>query len=203
MSLLAAVLCLAASTAEVTAPTRPTEPTGGSSIAQLLDDELDDDMAALPLDVLEVYTAPPTKRPNEEPTSEQQAKRRQDSAAGATERAMEAASSDDSQQADSEFAEYEQYNTAELLRLPEWGGCAASSDLESAEVQREMRRRCRQHTTTAYRTRRHCCSLAHSLTHSPLCCVRHRMRVCSDSLLYDTVVWELPLGCAVRLGRLR
>ena len=113
----------------------PTEqPDGSSNLSHLLDDGLDDDMAALPLDSLDsldTYHISSSKRANEQPASEQPVKQAKlDEAAAGSAVAMTAPI---------EFAEYDQYNTADLLSLPEWSECGAGQESDTSEVVKQMR----------------------------------------------------------------
>ena len=122
---------------------------GSGDIARLLDDGLDDAMAALPLD-----------------TDNQPSKRRRSD--------DEPSTSDDVQQTVHEFASYDNYSAADLLTLQEWSELAARRTFETMEIIKHMRRQHR--TATQQISIQHSNQLVLSLTcaHISLMC----MRVC-------------------------
>ena len=89
---------------------------------QLMDDGLDEEMAALPFDAPEeAFHSPPAKRGSDEAADgEPLAKRQQTEAC--------------------ELAALEQCSTADLLSLQEWSDFAARQELETDEVVRQMQR---------------------------------------------------------------
>ena len=94
-------------------------------LVHLLDDDLDDDMAALPLASFDTFNTASHKRARDEPIAPQPTKRSADGSfrqvvesveeeqAGTAE-SVEPAAVDNAEQAETEFAAYHQYGVADL-----------------------------------------------------------------------------------------